>query len=241
MIVYVVLLNWYYSDISIELYPSIAITWVIFPTTLIFISQKIKEIIILLKTKRDLIHTIRRILQIFPEGVIIKSIDPVTKKTVIKFANDVANQFLNKIDDTFELKENLKVNPEWEIRQTINTGESLSNFLNEQELNIDAGQFSCSSQIVKLDNWFDKIKELRKFSRKIEDENEDYKKSEYYNIKSIKVQWDGLDSFMHVFINTTQVYLRLRNIKSFKISKPTLILVILSAIYGSNIIILNLF
>ena len=234
------MLTWYYRDISYEFYLSIFITWILFTAILIFISQKIKEMIILLKTKRDLIHTIRSILQIFPEGVIIKSIDPVTQKTVIKFANDVANQFVDKIDDT-TISENLKVNRELGISQTMEIGESLSNFLNEQELNIDAGQFSCSSQIVKLDYWFEKIEEIKEHLRKIEDVNEDYKKSEFYNIKSIKVQWDGLDSFMHVFINTTQVYLRLRNIKSFKISKPTLILVILSAIYGSNIIILNLF
>ena len=64
--------------------------------------------IVLLQTKKDLIHTIRSILQVFPEGVIIRSVDPVTKQTVIKFANDVASQFLRQQDDKTEVLDNLK-------------------------------------------------------------------------------------------------------------------------------------
>ena len=47
---YILLLNLFY-EVPIQLYSSMIIVWIIFPITLIFISQKIKEMIILLKTK----------------------------------------------------------------------------------------------------------------------------------------------------------------------------------------------
>ena len=66
--------------------------------------------IILLKTKKDLIHTIRGILQVFPEGVIIRSVDPTSKRVIIRFANDVAEQFLENINDGPKLSDNFKIN-----------------------------------------------------------------------------------------------------------------------------------
>ena len=206
MIVYIILLNWYYNRISFTFYSSILITWAIFPVTLVFISQKIKEMIILLKTKRDLIHTIRSILQIFPEGVIIKSIDPVSKRTVIKFANDVAYRFLNKAGEGDEISDNLKVHLGENLQQNSDEKMSLSEFLLKQELQIDTNRFENSSEIIRLDDCSRRVEEIKEFIRNSKDEIKNKEKSEFYNIKSIKVQWDNLDSFMHVFINTTQVY-----------------------------------
>ena len=65
-----------------------------------YVSIKLKEIIILLKTNKDLIHTIQTILQVFPEGVIIRSLDETSKQTILKFANNIAKKVL--IDEDTE-------------------------------------------------------------------------------------------------------------------------------------------
>ena len=65
-----------------------------------YVSIKLKEIIILLKTNKDLIHTIQTILQVFPDGVIIRSLDETSKQTILKFANNIAKKVL--IDEDTE-------------------------------------------------------------------------------------------------------------------------------------------
>ena len=110
MIANIIMMNWFYSGIPFTFYSSTIIILILFPITLIFISQKIAEMIILLKTKKDLIHTIRSILQVFPEGVIIRSVDPTSKRVIIRFANDVAEQFLENINNEPKLSDNFKIN-----------------------------------------------------------------------------------------------------------------------------------
>ena len=60
------------------------------PLAWFFISEKFIEILILLKTNKELIHTIKTVLQVFPEGVIIRSLDETSAKTITKFANEYA-------------------------------------------------------------------------------------------------------------------------------------------------------
>ena len=161
--------------------------------------------IILLKAKKDLIHTIRSILQIFPEGVIIRSIDPITRKIIIRFANDVANQFLQKINDEVILSDNLKVISEINSNQNNEMNKTLSDFINEQELKIDVNLFASSNQMAELKDISRQIEEIKEFAQNTDEESNGSTKSEFYSIKSIRVQWENWDSFMHVFINTTQV------------------------------------
>ena len=104
--------------------------------------------IILLQTKKDLIHTIRNILQVFPEGVIIRSIDPVSKKTVVKFANDVASQFLKQSEGNTEVSAELKV--KHSSAEQDQQEKWLDEFLHEQELKVDTEQFASTTQMVEL-------------------------------------------------------------------------------------------
>ena len=112
MICYALMLNYYFDKRPLKLYSAFSFVGILFPVSIYYGTKKIKEIIILLKINKDLIHTIRSILQVFPEGVIIQSIDPLTKQTVIKFANDVANQFLKQVNDSVEVSSELKVIPD---------------------------------------------------------------------------------------------------------------------------------
>ena len=206
-IIFLILINWFYNDVSSALYFAFPIVWVIFAFTSYLVSQKIIEIFILLKTNKDLIHTIQSILQIFPEGVIIRSIDPVTKQTIIKFANNIANQFFLKIGENLRFSSDLKVSMCDSLNNNFQMSQNIDDFLNQQESNIDINKFDSSTQIVEIKEWYQQIEEIKEFSRSIEDNEEMI--SEFFNIKSIKVQWENLDSYLHVFINTTQVFLNL--------------------------------
>jgi len=52
----------------------------------------IKDMLLLLKENRDLIATIRKILQVFPEGVIIQELDESSLKYFTKYANSSARK-----------------------------------------------------------------------------------------------------------------------------------------------------
>ena len=57
IILYTVWLFWKYSEISFMLYISLLYSWALYPVFWMFISLKLKEMIILLNTNKDLIHT----------------------------------------------------------------------------------------------------------------------------------------------------------------------------------------
>ena len=203
--IYIVLLNLFFNDVPFTLYAAFIVIWILLPITIFLFSQKMVEMFILMKTNKDLIHTIRSILQIFPEGVIIRSIDPTTKKTVIKFANDVANKFLNKTIEGIELSRDLKINKLDSLNHNLQSFQNLENILFQKEQQYNIEEYESSNQIFEIRECFQEIEENKEFSRSIENNEEMI--SEFFNIKSIKVEWENLDSFLHVFINTTQVFL----------------------------------
>ena len=84
-----------YGEIPFTLIGAVAITSVIFSVTGINRAKQVKEFLQLLKEKKALIHTIKTILQVFPEGVLIRSLDETTKKVLLEFANDEIKKFTN--------------------------------------------------------------------------------------------------------------------------------------------------
>ena len=72
MIYYLIRLTSQYESINFILYPALMNGTAYFIFTTIMIAKQIKEILYLIKENKELIHTIKSILQTFPEGVIIK-------------------------------------------------------------------------------------------------------------------------------------------------------------------------
>ena len=83
------------DNVPIILYVSIWTPSVMFPVTTMFYWVEFKEAILLVKTNKELTHTTRTILLFFPEGVVIRSQDSVSKNTITRFANDGAKNVLN--------------------------------------------------------------------------------------------------------------------------------------------------
>ena len=201
-----------YDEVPLKLYLAFLFVAILFPMWCFFIAEKVKQIFVYMKINKDLIHTIRTILLLFPEGVIIRSIDPVTKETILKFANDAAKKFnLENLDKDHDLGievvllNDSNTTTNFESSKPQNNPEptvKLEEFLKFQE------QQLCEQN---NSNWIDQMIEIRCESLE-PDSTSDTSITEsllyplYFNVKSIKVNWDSnKDSFMHSFIDTSQV------------------------------------
>ena len=204
--VFIILVNIYYDKVSIILYISIFLVGTMYWIVLAFISFKMKELIIMVKTNKDLIHTIQTILQVFPEGVIIRSLDETSKQTILKFANNIAkNEFAAVPKTEWENSGvNIKLIDIQNVSQDSETYRSISldKFLSEQEINVVEEDVEWAEQMIKVKHPSDRLQ--RALVR--DNESDEYKDESYFNVKTIRASWEcNKESFMHVFINTTEV------------------------------------
>ena len=83
-----------YENLPVFFYIAIFTSLALFTVSAIIISKQIKDILMIIKENKELIKTIQTILQVFPEGVIIRSFDQKTKETILKYANDIARKLI---------------------------------------------------------------------------------------------------------------------------------------------------
>ena len=194
-------MNIYWDIVPLETYVSFIWTCIFFSIIWVLISLKLKEILALLKSNKDLIHTIQKILQVFPEGVIIRSLDETSKQTIMKFVNNIANKDLiidNYTESNVIVVKSENLNQEDDFHNYL----SIKEFLSNQEIKLQSNASCGVDQMI----WIKKsIEHLHKeFVRNVH--NDEKKEEIFFNVKSVKVTWkNNEDSFMHVFINTTQV------------------------------------
>mmetsp|Transcript_2728 Transcript_2728/g.2283 ORF Transcript_2728/g.2283 Transcript_2728/m.2283 type:complete len:210 (+) Transcript_2728:139-768(+) len=161
-------------------------------------SRKIKDMLLLLKENKDLTNTIRKILEIFPEGVIIQEIDGETLRTLTKYANGNARDKILNMDSTGSFMDlataSLRVRTVDGERVDMN----ISKFLERQNKKIEEikdNQNAINSMISLAEEDFE-------LSSSIENEED----TKHYNIKTMKVNWDKTeDAIMHIFIDTADV------------------------------------
>ena len=203
-----------YQEVPLKLYLSFLFIWILFPMWWFFIAEKVKQIFVYMKANKDLIHTIRTILLLFPEGVIIRSIDPVTKETILKFANDAAKKFNLEKWDWKDDKENIEV-----VVLNENSSKHIKNFnltsTSQSEVSLKLGEFLKfqEEKLVEQEEIksIDEMIEVRREQHSLESTEETFSNDAilnplYFNVKSIRVNWDqNKDSFMHSFIDTSQV------------------------------------
>ena len=134
MIIYSAFMIATYDNISSYFYISILYVWMIFPMTSMFVWLKYKRKVLLIKTNKELIYTIRTILQNFPEGVVIRSIDPVLNRTIMAYANDVAKDIINQNELSEDNLKDVKVNVIESMESHASNLCSLKDFLQKQEL-----------------------------------------------------------------------------------------------------------
>ena len=203
---FLIVMNFCFEDIPLETYIAFICTCIFFPIIWMLISLKVKEILTLLKSNKELIHTIQKILQAFPEGVIIRSLDKRSMQTILKFANNIANKDL--ITKEKSEGKSQEINIKVFDHQNINLDSdpyhliSLDEFLDSQERKCELENPLYVDQMILVKKSIESIWEEFARNQNVQEVKEEI----LFNVKSIKVNWEGKeDSFMHVFINTTQV------------------------------------
>ena len=201
IISFLIAMNVYWDIVPQETYVSFICTCIYFAIIWVLISLKLKEILALLKSNKDLIHTIQKILQVFPEGVIIRSLDETSKQTIMKFANNIANKDIiidNEMESKVIVVKSENLNQEDDFHHYL----SIKEFLSNQEIKLQSTASCGVDQMIWIKKSIDNLHE--EFVRNVE--NDEMKEEIFFIVKSIKVNWkNNEDSFMHVFINTTQV------------------------------------
>ena len=202
------MMEYTFENVPILLYSAFLFTIILFPITSAIVADKIKETIYVLKSNQNLIHTIKAILEVFPEGVLIRSLDSLTKQTVLKFANEtIKRKLFGQNSDCLNWSE-FEVQPieslDYEKKFDFNKSMSFIDFINHQEFALE--------DIENPTNISEQLIELRKRVQNIEEskDSESSQKSSTsqlcYSVKTIKVNWeDNLHSYLHVFIDTSQI------------------------------------
>ena len=192
-----VMLHLTYKEISTYFYLGYFIIAVLLPLISMVIARVLLGFILMIHNNQELIKTIKRILEVFPEGIIIQSFDKETKWLVIKFTNDAAKEIINyddpwekpiddaKLNYVLKYDENVKELDELDQSNIKSIGLTLSEFLQFQReaVNTTQKEKSCAVEL-----W----------------ESCKNSKNKYYSVKTLRVKWENnSNSYIHVFNNMT--------------------------------------
>ena len=164
------------------------------------IARIVLAFMMLVHNNQDLTKTIKQILEVFPQGIIIQSIDKVTQHLIVKYVNKTsAKEILSYSDPSDKpindslLKYKLKDNDTFEKNLLSNNiakpkNLKLSELLRFHSETVEAGEISTKNCI-----------EIRHHeSKQIE------QKIKFYDVKTLPVKWENNgNSFIHIFNDTT--------------------------------------
>ena len=91
-----------YDNISFYLYVGYFLATCLIPLVWMVVARILLGFIIILQSNQQLIKTIQRILQVFPEGIIIQSLDEKSQQVVLQFVNNTANREIINYDYSWE-------------------------------------------------------------------------------------------------------------------------------------------
>ena len=196
-----VLLHITYNDISMYFYMGYTFITLLLPLVSMIVARILLGFLLVIHNNSELIKTIKKILEVFPEGIIIQSLDKCSQEPVVQFANEAATNDVisyqgiqyNPIDDS-KLNYDIKVENE----------ACSSNFVPEDDIS-----FSKISLSQLLDQQIEAVqhKDIEvSVPVEFKDKNNDSAKSQFYIVKTLKVKWiHSKDSFIHVFVNATTI------------------------------------
>lgn len=76
--------------ISVFYYPGFIFVTIFIPLVCMIIARLILEFLMMIHNNQELINTIKKILLIFPEGILIQTVDEKSGKLVVQLVNDTA-------------------------------------------------------------------------------------------------------------------------------------------------------
>ena len=141
----------------------------------------------------------KRILTLFPHGVIIQSkIDSSGGKTI--FSNQEFNSQIVKIRNKFREFDDMKLcfsNIEYDDLNLYET--TLWKFLQDHQQLLDDWEIV---EQKKVTIWW---REGNHLGQRLDEDSDDKTTEKIFSVKSMKVEWDDLSCYMHIFIDTTDL------------------------------------
>lgn len=204
MLYYIHQMHSNYGVVPVPLLMAIWLATMYFTFTSWILFRKLRTLYKLLRENQKLNKEMKRLLQIFPEGVIIstKDTDDSSKSSIFtnhEFSShicDIRNRLeeLQNIDITYVIKNK-------DENKDLSISTSLHAFLKAQEEKL------TDNNIIEHNNV--QIKCLERISSRRfqhDTENSDEPTVRNFNVKTLQVNWEGnKNAFMHVFIDTTDI------------------------------------
>jgi len=153
-------------------------------------------------------ETVKHILQVFPEAVLIQSYDEEAWADILKFANDTAmNELFNSINLDFNnINENcVKIILKSKEKKMLSESADDNSMTLHEFLRVQKGQWpNINEQGISSSQSISVINEIEMINQDVS--SSIFKsESKYYNVKTIKVDWRSSPAFMHVFIDITDL------------------------------------
>ena len=198
-----VLLHITYNNISLYFYLGYTIITLLLPLVSMIVAHILLGFLVVIHNNSELIKTIKKILEVFPEGIVIQSLDKHSQELVVQFANEAAAKEVINYDgvqgcpiDSSKL--------DYEIKDESDTGNlSLMQKDNPSLSTICLSKF-LAQQVEVVQNNDKEVSVPVEFISK--DSDNDSTNSKFYIVKTLKVKWiQSRDSFIHVFVNATTI------------------------------------
>ena len=199
-----VMLHSTYKSISIYFYPGFFLITLLYPLVCMVIARLILAFLMMIHNNQELIKIIKKILLIFPEAILIQTIDEDSSELTVQLVNDTAakeiirynNPWGKPIDD-----ERL----EFDFKLVSNYNNENSSFEGENQENITLLSDLLEAHVNKTQiNGTETMSSIELWTSK---SNEEWENSYmYFNVKTVQLKWGANKySYIHVFVNTTAI------------------------------------
>ena len=177
---------------------------VLYAVILITLSKIVKVFLSLLFENKQLIKTIKHILEVFPEGIIIQTPKCDTENHEIKFTNEIAKKSLlteldpERVPVDHELGRLFRDSTDYQFQEDGENpnGEQIENRLKTLNELLQIQKDKYIEFEADVSSRIDLLKGI--------DDDQEVEEVTSFDVKTIKISWDNSDNaFMHIFVNTT--------------------------------------
>ena len=179
------------------------------PIASLIVCKNIVDFLKLLQKYEKLLRMIKNILQVFPEGVIIRSINSSDASALVAFVNNTAKDDFGQsiaLDDTSN--KNIMIDEEQhsELEFIIKDSDIVDNNQNvDSKATVHLKNVMQASENRLIDSGLSEIESQVEMVHQNDDDSSELG-SKYFTVKTLKVAWENHENaYMHVFVSTTDV------------------------------------
>ena len=194
-----------YSNIQVHFYIGYVFISIFLPLVWMIIARILLEFLQTMKKNEELVITIKKIFQVFPEGIIIQSYDEKIKEYVVNFVNDTATQILINYKDPWD-KPILDDKIDYLIKWISSNNNSNKN-IKKKKSSIFLLSDMLKEHITSINENNSEIKNSIEIKFKDNNlNNSQILEHKCFNLKTVQVKLNNSSwSYIHVFVNTTTV------------------------------------